>query len=135
MTSSRQTRRVVRRHDPQYPPNYEVPSPAKLLSEQRTAMLQQAVDQGWGAITGEVVSGDRIIFSFENGAQLSVNLPPGSKTEGADVPRPEPMYGYSVEPAPARREYRQGPGDIDRMRAERQGLGQALPWDTEEDEY
>ena len=132
-SSSRQTRRVVRRHEPQHPPNYEPPTPARLLAEQRIAVLQQAADEGWGEITGEVVSGDRIIFSFENGAQLSVNLPPGSKTEGADVSRPEPLYGYSVEPAPDRREYHQGPGDIDRMRAERQDGGQPLPWDTGDD--
>ena len=130
MTGS--SNRLVRRHDPQYPANYQPPTPARLLAEQRIAVLQQAADEGWGEITGEVVLGDRIIFSFENGAQLPVQLPPGSKTDGPDVPRPEPLYGYTVEPALPTANYMVGQGDLDRMEAERQASGQPLPWETGE---
>jgi hypothetical protein len=48
------------------------------MEEQRKSVMALAKRENWGALKGTRVLGNRVIYTFESGAQASVTLPPGS---------------------------------------------------------
>jgi hypothetical protein len=98
----------------------------QLTTYQRTAVLQQASDESWGAITDERQSGDSVVFTFENGHKHAIRL----LTEDDDHSGPErqPIY-YTMTDAPDRPHVmgaRPQPGDLDRLEADRQDGGMGV---------
>jgi len=98
---------------------------ARLTTYQRIAVLQQASDECWGAITDERRSGDSIVLTFANGHKHAMRLP---VEDNERDPERHPVY-YTIAPAPDRPHVmgsRPQPGDIDRLEAERQDGGMGV---------
>jgi len=61
------------------PDDHKPPTPAEQLEDQRRRLLAQAEAGDWGPLSGVVVLGSEIVYTFAGGQQIVMGMPDGFK--------------------------------------------------------